>query len=92
MEVTKWLKPSVWLVTYQVTARVCGPQREQTPSKPRKGRCADRPDCKFRGRLIRLGEMSEDDAQPPHRGTGGSTNTRERAQLTGSPKAWSGQR
>ena len=30
----------------------------------------------FRGRLIRLGEMSEDDAQSLHRGTGGSTYTR----------------
>ena len=29
----------------------------------------------FRGRLIRLGEMSEDDAQSLHRGTGGSTYT-----------------
>ena len=31
----------------------------------------------FRGRLIRLGDLSEDDAQPLHRGTGGSTYTRE---------------
>ena len=30
----------------------------------------------FRGRLIRLGEMIEDDAQSLHRGTGGSTYTR----------------
>src|SRR6202040_2698067 len=30
----------------------------------------------LRGRLIRLGEMSEDDAQPLHRGSGGSTYTR----------------
>ena len=30
----------------------------------------------FRGRLTRLGEMSEDDAQPLHRGTGGGTYTR----------------
>src|SRR5271166_5596433 len=30
----------------------------------------------FRGRLIRLGEMSDDDAQPLHRGSGGSTYTR----------------
>ena len=29
-----------------------------------------------RGRLIRLGEMSEDYAQPLHRGTGGSMHTR----------------
>src|SRR5580658_5645602 len=30
----------------------------------------------FRGRLIGLGEMSEDDARPLHRGSGGSTYTR----------------
>jgi hypothetical protein len=30
----------------------------------------------LRGRLIRLGEMSEDDAQSLHRGTGGGTYTR----------------
>src|SRR5271168_5151534 len=30
----------------------------------------------FRGRLIRLGETSEDDAQSLHRGTGGGTYTR----------------
>ena len=30
----------------------------------------------LRGRLIRLGEMSEDHAQSLHRGTGGSTYTR----------------
>ena len=30
----------------------------------------------YRGRLIRLGEMSEDDAHPLHRGTGGGTYTR----------------
>ena len=30
----------------------------------------------LRGRLIRLGEMSEDDARSLHRGTGGSTYTR----------------
>src|SRR6202021_1855624 len=31
---------------------------------------------RYRGRLIRLGEMSDDDAQPLHRGSGGSTYTR----------------
>jgi hypothetical protein len=30
----------------------------------------------FRGRLIRLGEMSEEYAQPLHRGSGGSMYTR----------------
>ena len=32
------------------------------------------------GRLIRPGEMSDDDAQSLHRGTGGSTYTRKRTQ------------
>ena len=31
---------------------------------------------RYRGRLLRLGEMSEDDTQPLHRGSGGSTYTR----------------
>src|ERR1700729_3837349 len=31
---------------------------------------------RYRGRLVRLGEMSEDYAQPLHRGSGGSTYTR----------------
>jgi ATP-dependent helicase/nuclease subunit A len=31
---------------------------------------------RYRGRLLRLGEMSEDDAQPLHRGSGGSTHAR----------------
>ena len=31
---------------------------------------------RYRGRLLRLGEMSDDDAQPLHRGSGGSTYTR----------------
>ena len=40
----------------------------------------------FRGRLIRLGEMSEDDAQPLHRGTGGSTHTRKARATREAPK------
>jgi len=34
--------------------------------------------------------MSKDDAQPLHRGTGGSTYMKESARNTGSPMAWSG--
>ena len=44
----------------------------------------------YRGRLIRLGEMSENDAQSLHRGTGGGTYMKESARNTGSPTAWSG--
>src|SRR5271163_2664341 len=45
---------------------------------------------RYRGRLLRLGEMSDDDAQPLHRGSGGSTYMKESARNTGSPRAWSG--
>ena len=43
----------------------------------------------FRGRLLRRGGMSEDDAQPLHRGSGGSTYMKESVRNTGSPTAWS---
>src|SRR6516165_5247085 len=42
MEETKCLKPPD-SGHELVTARVCRPQREYTPRKPRKGRCAGRP-------------------------------------------------
>ncbi len=45
---------------------------------------------RIRGRLLRLGEKSEDDAQSLHRGSGGSTYMKESARNTGSPTAWSG--
>src|ERR1700733_15026612 len=44
----------------------------------------------FRGRLIRLGEMSEDDAQSLHRGTGGSTYTRKASATREVPKRGEG--
>ena len=44
----------------------------------------------FRGRLIRPGEMSEDDARLLHRGTGGSTYMKESVRDTGSPATRSG--
>src|SRR5712671_6567958 len=44
----------------------------------------------FRGRLTRLGEMSEDDAQALHRGTGGGTYTRKARATREAPMAWSG--
>ena len=44
----------------------------------------------FRGRLIRLGEMSEDDAQSLHRGTGGSTYTRKARATREAPKRGQG--
>jgi hypothetical protein len=57
-----------------------------TLSKPQMSRSTRQ---RYRGRRTRLGEMSEDDAQSLHRGTGGSTYTR-KARNTGSPKARSG--
>src|ERR1700687_4440196 len=47
MEVTKWLKPLVSVSRYTVTARVCRQKRARTRRKPRKGRCAGRPDNPF---------------------------------------------
>src|SRR5271166_4701095 len=40
----------------------------------------------FRGRLIWLGEMSENDAQPLYRGTGGSTHRRKARATREAPK------
>jgi hypothetical protein len=44
----------------------------------------------LRGRLIRLGKMSEDDAQSLHRGTGGSTHTRKARATREAPKRGQG--
>ena len=41
---------------------------------------------------VRLGEMSDDDAQPLHRGSGGSTHdTQGKRTQHGKPQAWPGQ-
>ena len=75
MEVTKWLKPSnsghdlVTAPSVQAATRVNAKQASKRsmcrPTRPPN-----------RGRLLRPGEMSEDYAQPLHRGTGGSMYTR----------------
>src|SRR6478752_1162440 len=52
---------------------------------PLKGGFAGRPGDPFRGRLTRLGEMSEEYAQPLHRGSGGSMYTR-KAHATRKPQ------
>ena len=44
----------------------------------------------LRGRLIRLGEMSDDDAQSLHRGSGGSTYTRKARAAREAPWGGSG--
>src|ERR1700734_219724 len=41
---------------------------------------------RYRGRLTRLGEMSDEDAQPLHRGSGGSTYTRKARATREAPK------
>src|SRR5246127_239770 len=75
MEVTKWLKPSISgsrigdRASVQAATRVNAEQA----SKRSMGRPTRPP---YRGRLIRLGEMSEDYPQPLHRGSGGSSGTR----------------
>ena len=97
MEETKWLKPSVKRVTkYGDSASVQAVTRvnAEQASKRTMRRPTRRP---FRGRLTRLGELSEDYAQPLHRGSGGSMYTRKahatreapwrgRGRLTGSPR------
>ena len=76
MEETKCLKPSGKRVTkYGDSASVQAATRVNAEQASKRSMCRPtRPP--YRGRLIRLGEMSEDYAQPLHRGTGGSMYTR----------------
>ena len=89
MEVTKWLKPSVSGSRIGDRASVRAATRVNAEQASKRTMC--RPTRQhFRGRLIRLGEMSEDDAQSLHRGTGGSTYTRKAHATREAPRAWSG--
>ena len=74
------------------TARVCRPAtRVKTPSKPRKGRCAGRPDRNFGERLTRLGkETEEDDAQSTAGVLAAARAPGKRPQHGKPQKAWSG--
>ena len=76
MEVTKWLKPSVKRVTkYGDSASVQAVTGVNAEQASKRSMCRPtRPPN--RGRLLRPGEMSEEYAQPLHRGTGGSMHTR----------------
>jgi len=75
MEVTKWLKPSISVSRFGDRASVQAATRVNAEQAPKRSMCRPtRPP--YRGRLIRLGEMSEDYAQPLHRGTGGGMYTR----------------
>jgi hypothetical protein len=75
MEVTKWLKPSGSVSRIGDSASVQAATRVNVEQASKRSLC--RPTRRpFRGRLIRLGEMSEDDAQALHRGSGSSMYTR----------------
>ena len=75
MEVTKWLKPSISVSRIGDSASVQAVTRVsvEQASKRTMRRPTRRP---FRGRLIRLGEVSEADAQTLRRGSGDSVYTR----------------
>ena len=80
MEVTKWLKPSISVSRFGDSASVQAETRVNAEQASKRTMC--RPTrLPYRGRLIRLGEMSEEDTQPLHRGIGGSMYTR-KAQAT----------
>ena len=75
MEATKCLKPSDSGSRSGDRARVQAATRVNAEQASKRSMCRPtRPP--YRGRLIRLGEMSEEYAQPLHRGTGGSMYTR----------------
>ena len=75
MEVTKWLKPSISVSRIGDSASVQAATRVNAEQTSKRSMC--RPTrLPNRGRLIRLGEMSEDYAQPLHRGSGGGMYTR----------------
>src|SRR5580693_8145588 len=79
MEVTKWLKPSISVSRIGDSASVQAATRVNAEQASKMSMC--RPTRRpFRGRLTRLGEMSEEYAQPLHRGSGGSMYTRKRTQ------------
>ena len=75
MEVTKWLKPSISVSRIGDRASVQAATRVNAEQASKRSMC--RPTRTWnRGRLTRLGDTSEDDAQPLHRGSGGSMYTR----------------
>jgi len=75
MEATKCLKPSDSCHEFGDGASVRAATRVNAEQTSKRTMC--RPTRKWnRGRLKRLGETSEEYAQPLHRGSGGSTYTR----------------
>jgi hypothetical protein len=75
MEVTKCLKPSISVSRIGDSASVQAATRVNAEQASKRTMC--RPTRQpFRGRLIRVGEMSKEYAQSLHRGSGGSMYTR----------------
>jgi hypothetical protein len=75
MEVTKWLKPSDSVSRIGDSASVQAATRVNAEQASKRTMC--RPTRQpYRGRLIWLEWMSEEDVQPLHRGSGGSMYTR----------------
>ena len=75
MEVTKWLKPSISV------SRIGDSASGQAATRVNAEQASKRTMCRptrhpYRGRLIRLGRMSEGYLQPLHRGRGGGMFTR----------------
>ena len=89
MEETKWLKPSVSVSRIGDSASVQAVTRvnAEQASKRTMRRPTRQP---FRGRLIRLGEASEEYAQPLRRGSGDGMYTRKAYATREAP--WRGQR
>ena len=84
MEVTKWLKPSISVSRIGDSASVQAATRVNAEQASKRTMCGPtrRP---YRGRLKWLGELSEDYAQPLHRGIGGRHVHKESVRNTGSP-------
>jgi hypothetical protein len=89
MEVTKWLKPSISVSRIGDSASVQAVTRvnAEQVSKRTMRRSTRQP---FRGRLIRLDEMSEGYVQTLRRGSGGGMYTRKAYATREAP--WRGQR
>src|ERR1700722_2420773 len=68
MEVTKWLKPSECGSRIGDRASVRAARRMNAEQASKRTMCGQTRQP-FRGRLIRLGEMSEEYAQPLHQGS-----------------------
>src|SRR5260370_32906876 len=89
MEATKCLKPSDSCHEFGDGASVRAATRVNAEQSSKRTMC--RPTRqRYRGRLLRLGEMSDDDAQPLHRGRGGSPDTRERRATRETPSGGRG--